>query len=137
MMQTIPLEDIVVTLHQLHPLFSNLVLPHFNYKLKHIFVLDRILFTQTLTITPHLSSNGLFGMVYEHLSKCFIPKDRSLGFSELFQATATVTHGDIPRLMALMLGANRLLAMGKDIGGLHFIVVGKVFLQFINHFIVF
>jgi hypothetical protein len=34
---------------------------------------------------------------------------------------------DILRSMALMLRANRLLAMAKDIGGLHFIVVGEVF----------
>jgi len=75
-----------------------------------------------------LFSSGLFGMVYEHLSRCFIPKDPSSWFSELFQVAAVVTCEDIPRLMALMLGANKLLAMAKDISGFHFIAMGKVFL---------
>jgi hypothetical protein len=38
--------------------------------------------------------------------------------------------------MALMLGANRLLAMAKDIGGLLPITIGEVFFQLISHFIV-
>jgi hypothetical protein len=58
-------------------------------------------------------------------------KDPSSGFSDLFQVTATITHGDIPMLMALMLGACRLLAMAKDIGGLHVIAIGEVFFQLI------
>jgi hypothetical protein len=35
-----------------------------------------------------------------------------------------------------MLGANRLLAMAKDIGGLFPITIGEVFLQLISHSIV-
>jgi hypothetical protein len=73
-------------------------------------------------------------MVYEHLSKCFIPKDPSLGFLELFQVI--VVCEDIPRSVALVLEVSRLLAMTKDIGGFHPIVVGKMFLQLINHSIV-
>jgi hypothetical protein len=73
-------------------------------------------------------------MVYEHLSRCFTLKDPSLGFLELFQVI--VARGDIPRLVALMLEANRLLAMTKDIGGFRPIVVSKMFLQLINHSIV-
>ncbi len=42
------------------------------------------MFTQALTTTPHLSSSGLSGMVYEHLSRCFIPKDPSSRLLELF-----------------------------------------------------
>jgi len=45
---------------------------------------------------------------------------------KLFQVVVIV-HGDILRLMALMLGANRLLAMAKDIGGLRFNVIDKMF----------
>jgi len=97
--------------------------------------LDRSLFAQALTIAPHLSSNGVFGMVYEHLLGCFILKDPSLGFSELFQIVAIVAHGDIFRLVALMLGANKLFVMAKDFGGFRPIVVGKMFLQLINCFI--
>jgi hypothetical protein len=66
-------------------------------------------------------------MVYEHLSGCFILEDPSLGFSELFQVV-TIVRGDILRLVALVLGANKLLAMAKDIGGLHLNAVGEVFL---------
>jgi hypothetical protein len=79
-MLTIPLEDIIVALRQLHPPPLNLVPPLiFNYQLEHIFILDRILLT-----IHHLFSGGFFGMVYKHLLRCFIPKDPSLGFSELF-----------------------------------------------------
>jgi hypothetical protein len=42
-------------------------------------------------------------MVYEHFSRCFILEDLSPRF------------GDILKLVALMLGVNRLLAMAKDI----------------------
>jgi hypothetical protein len=109
---------------------------YFYYQLEHIFVLDRTLFTQALTTTPHLSLGGFFEMVYEHLLGCFIPEDPSLGFWELFQAIVVVSHGDIFKSMALMLRVNRLLAMAKDIGGLHPIAIGEVFFQLINHSIV-
>jgi len=54
-------------------------------------------------------------MVYEHLSRCFIPKDPFLGFSKLFQTIVVVAHGDIRRSMTLLLGANKLLAMTKHV----------------------
>jgi hypothetical protein len=38
-----------------------------------------------------------------------------------------VARGYIPRLVALVLGASRLLAMAKDIGGLRPIIIGEVF----------
>jgi len=41
------------------------------------------MFAKALITTPHLSLGGIFGMVYEHLLGCFIPKDPSLGFLEL------------------------------------------------------
>jgi hypothetical protein len=60
----IPSKNIIATLHQLHPPPSNLVPPpYFDYQPQHIFVLDGILFAQALTIAPHLSFNGLYGMV--------------------------------------------------------------------------
>jgi hypothetical protein len=67
-------------------------------------------------------------MVYEHLSRCFILEDPSSGFSKLFQVVVATIHGDIPRLVALVLGANKLLAMAKDTSGLHPIAMNKVFL---------
>jgi hypothetical protein len=75
-------------------------------------------------------------MVYEHLSRCFIPKDPSSGFSKLFQVVIVVTHGHIPKLVALMLGVIRLLAMLKDINGLCLIIIGDVFFRFISRSIV-
>jgi len=75
-------------------------------------------------------------MVYEHLSKCFIREDPSSGLSNLFQVVANVVHGDILRSRALMLRANGLLAMAKDIGGLRSNVVGEIFLRLINHSII-
>jgi hypothetical protein len=71
-------------------------------------------------------------MVYEHLLGCFILKDPSLGFSELFQVVVAIAHGDILRLVALVLGVSKLLAMAKDTGGLCPIAIGEVFLRFIN-----
>jgi hypothetical protein len=74
-------------------------------------------------------------MVYEHLFKCFIPEDPSLRFFKLFKVVV-VTHGDILKLMALMLGASRLLSMVKDTKGFRLIAISKVCLQFINRFII-
>ncbi len=48
----------------------------------------------------------------------------------------TIVHGGIPRAATLVLGANRLLVMAKDIGGLCPIIMGEVFFQRINHSIV-
>jgi hypothetical protein len=59
--------------------------------------------THALAVAPYLFMGGLFRMVYEHLSKCFILEDPSLGFLELFQTIVVIAHGDIPRSVALML----------------------------------
>jgi hypothetical protein len=93
------------------------------------------MFAQALATTAHLSSGGLSKMVYEHLSGCFIPKDPSLTFSKLFQVV-NIAHGDIPKLVALVLGVNRFLAMAKDTSGLCPIVMGEMFLRFINRSII-
>ncbi len=86
------------------------------------------MFAQALAITPHLSSGGLSRMVYEYLLGRFIPKDPSSKISKLFQAIVTIVRGDIPMSMALVLGANRLLAMVKDTNGLCPIAIGEVFI---------
>jgi len=81
MLLVVFLEDAIVVLCQLHPFPLNHVFPFiFDYQPKHTFVLDRTLFTHTLTIIPYLSLIGLFGMVYEHILTCVIPKDHPLGF---------------------------------------------------------
>jgi hypothetical protein len=98
--------------------------------------MDRILFTQALAIPPHMFSGGLFGMVFEHLLGCFISKDPSSRFSKLFHVTIIVVDRDIPRLVALVLVANKLLAMTKDIGGFHPITIDEVFLRLINRSVV-
>jgi hypothetical protein len=79
MSPTILSKDIVITLHQLHPLPSKHV-PSlvFNYQQEHTVILNKILFAQALTIVAHLFLGGLFRMVYEHLSICFMPEDPSL-----------------------------------------------------------
>jgi hypothetical protein len=89
--------------------------------------LDRVLFAHALTTTPHLFSNGLFGMVYEHMSKCFIPEDSSSRFLELSKVAIAIAHGDISRLVALVLRASRLLAITKKLKSLCPTVVGKMF----------
>ncbi len=66
----------------------------------------------------------------------FIPEDPSSWFSELFQVAIIVIHANIPRLVALVLGVNRLMAMAKDNDNLHLIVVAEVFFQLISHSII-
>jgi len=59
----------------------------------------------------------------------FHTKGPILKVLELFHVVVVVViHGDIFRLMALVLGASRLITMVKDIGGLCSIVVSEVFL---------
>jgi hypothetical protein len=55
---------------------------------------------------------------------------------ELFQVAVVIVHGDMLKAMALMLGANILLVVAKDIGGLHPIILIEVFLRLISHSIV-
>jgi len=59
-----------------------------------------------------------------------------LGFSEIFQINIVVTHGDILRSMALVLGVNKLLKMERDVRGLYLIAINKLFFQLISHSIV-
>jgi hypothetical protein len=42
------------------------------------------MFAQALASAPHLSLGGFFGMVYEHVSGCFILEGPSSWFLELF-----------------------------------------------------
>jgi len=124
----IPSKDTIVALYQLHPSPSDLIPPPiFYYQREHTFVLDRTLFAQTLTISPHLFWGELFRMVYEHLLRCFILEDPSSRFLKLFQGVATLVRGDIPSSLALVLGANKVLAMANDTGGFRPIVVNEVF----------
>jgi hypothetical protein len=51
----------------------------------------------------------------------------SSGILKLFQAIDVIARGDIPKLVALVLGANKLLAMAKDISGIRLIVIGEGF----------
>jgi hypothetical protein len=133
MTPTIPSKDTIVTLCQLHSLPSEHVPPFtFDFQPKHTFVLDMTLFVQALTIAPHLFLGGLSRMVYEHLSRCFILRNPSSRFSKLFQIVAIAPQGDIPRLMALVLGVSRLLVMAKNTGNLCPIIVGKAFLRLIS-----
>jgi hypothetical protein len=82
-----------------------------------------------------LSLGALFGMVYEHLSGCLILEDPSLRFLKLFQIV-DVAHGDILKLVALVLGACRLLSMAKDTRSPCPIVLSKVCFQLISRSIV-
>ncbi len=55
--------------------------------------------------------------------RCFILEDPFSRFSKIFLVVAIVIHGDIHRLVALVLGVNRLFAMAKDMGGLRPIAI--------------
>jgi hypothetical protein len=75
-------------------------------------------------------------MVYEHFSRCLILEDPSSRFLELLQVVVVIVHGDISRSVALVLRANKLLAMAKAIGGLCPITIGEVLLELINYSII-
>jgi hypothetical protein len=47
---------------------------------------------------------------------------------EFSQVVVAIARGDILKLVALMLGANKLLAIAKDTKGFRPIIVSKVFL---------
>jgi len=51
---------------------------------------------------------------------------------ELILVITTIARGGIFRLVALMLGAGKLLVMAKDVKGLRPIAASKVFLQLIS-----
>jgi hypothetical protein len=55
---------------------------------------------------------------------------------ELFQVGVVIANVDIPRLVALMLGVNKLLAMAKDTNGFRLIAMGELFFRFISRSIV-
>jgi len=76
-----PLAKIIVALRHLHTL-AKVDLPPFvdDFHLKTNFVLDGEAFIYALTCSPHLSSNGPLGMVYELLQDCFVPDDFTSGF---------------------------------------------------------
>jgi hypothetical protein len=65
----------------------------------------------------------------------FYTRGPIFGFLKLFQV-AIVTRGVIFRSVILMLGVNKLLAMPKDISGLHPIVLGEKFFRLISRSIV-
>ncbi len=74
---------------------------------------------------PHLSENGPCRMVFEHLQDCFHPKDLTSGYPQLFQLCSHIVKGHIPRQIACVLSATRLLAMTKPLNGINPIIVGK------------
>jgi len=75
-------------------------------------------------------------MVYEHLLGCFILEDPSSWLLKLFQVLITIAHGDIPKLVALVLGAIRLFAMAKDTRSFCPIAICKAFFRLISHSII-
>ncbi len=90
----------------------------------------------SLQVHKNNTRMGYLGWFMNIFLRCFILKDPSLGFLELLQSIVIVFHGDILKLMALMLKVSKLLIMAKDIGGLCPIVVNEMFLQFINRSII-
>jgi hypothetical protein len=80
-----PLAKTIVALRHLHPL-AKVDLPPFvdDFHPNTNLVLDREAFIYALTCSPHLSSNGPLGMVYELLQDCFVPDDFTSGFVFFF-----------------------------------------------------
>jgi len=54
------------------------------------------------------------------------------GFTQLHELGSHVTVNHIPRLVAGILGENKLLALAKPFGGIHPIVRRKAFYQLMN-----
>jgi hypothetical protein len=66
---------------------------------------------------PHLSANGPFEMVFEHLGGCFHSEDFASGFSQFFQLCSHITQGHIPHQIAHILGTTHFLTMRKPLRG--------------------
>jgi hypothetical protein len=90
-----------------------------DYKLDQDLKLSFDSFKLAFQRTPHLSSNGPFKMVFEHLWDYFHLKDLMNGFFQLFQLCFHITQGHIPPQIAHVLGAACLLTMTKPLGGIH------------------
>ncbi len=81
----------------------------------------------------HLSTSGIFGMVFEHFRDYFHFEDSTNGFLQLFQLCFHITQGHIPPQITHVLGAAHLLAMTNPSGGVHSIVIGETLYQLTNH----
>jgi hypothetical protein len=82
-------------------------------------------FKLTFQGMPHLLTNGISGMVFEHLRNYYHPEDSTSGFPQLFQLCFHIAYNHIPPQIAHVLGLVRLLAMTNPLNGVHPIVVGE------------
>jgi hypothetical protein len=60
-------------------------------------------FISILAHSPHLSSNGPLGMVYEFLWGYFVLDDFVSGFDFSFYVCGHIVHGDVPHLHHIFL----------------------------------
>jgi len=81
---------------------------------------------------PHLSKNGLFGMIFEHLQKHFHLEDLANGFPHIFPFYFHITQGHIPYRITHVLGAAHFLTITKPSSGIHPIAMGEVLYSFIS-----
>ncbi len=85
----------------------------------------------------HLSANGHFGMVFEHLQKNFHLEDSAIGFLQLFQLCFDIAQGHIPPQIAHVLGTTHLLTMTKPSGEVCLIIVGETLYQLTSYVLCF
>ncbi|KAL2634304.1 hypothetical protein R1flu_005783 [Riccia fluitans] len=83
-------------------------------------------FSMALARSPHLSSGGPLGMVFELLRDCFTPQDPTSGFDLLFDLCTHIAQGRVFPSTAYLLGASRLLALEKPSGSVRPIVMEEV-----------
>jgi hypothetical protein len=80
----------------------------------------------------HLSTSGIFGMVFEHFRNCFHLGDSTSGFLQLFELCSHIVKSHIPPQIARVLCATHLLTMTKLLSKVRPIIVGEALYRLIS-----
>jgi hypothetical protein len=95
--------------------------------------LDGEAFVSVLARSPHLSSGGLSGMVYEYLWNYFVLDDFASGFNLFFEVCGHIVWGHVPLSISHLLFAFWFLTLEKQFGGICPITISGVTYCLVAH----
>ncbi len=124
---TAPFDETTWVLHLFHPLVEvdfRLFVDDFHHEIE--VILNWEAFICTLASSPHLSSSGPSGMVYELLWYCFVLHDFTNGFDLFFKVCGHIVRGHIPPTILHLFSTSWLLALEKQYGGIRPIAISEV-----------
>jgi len=107
-----------------------------DFNLEMDLVLDKKAFIYALMHSPHLSSDSLLNMVYELVWHCFVLNDFANGFDFCFEICMHITCGHVPPSVSHMFVTTWLLVLGKQVGGVRLIMIGKVIYRLVAYTLV-